>query len=89
MRLGSLSLPWSCRALFRSSTRRREFAATNRAIPIIFIAWHGDMPMGAQAMKMGAIEFLTKPFHEMNKQIRPNSMSELNAVPAVTNGVMA
>jgi FixJ family two-component response regulator len=31
-------------------------------LPIIFITGHGDIPMTVQAMKAGAIEFLTKPF---------------------------
>ncbi len=30
--------------------------------PIIFITGHGDVPMTVQAMKAGAVEFLTKPF---------------------------
>jgi FixJ family two-component response regulator len=34
------------------------------AIPIIFITGHGDIPMSVQAMKSGAIEFLTKPFRD-------------------------
>ena len=34
------------------------------AIPIIFITGHGDIPMSVQAMKGGAIEFLTKPFRD-------------------------
>jgi FixJ family two-component response regulator len=33
-------------------------------MPIIFITGHGDIPMTVQAMKAGAIEFLTKPFGE-------------------------
>src|SRR6516164_5127186 len=33
-------------------------------IPIIFITGHGDIPMTVQAMKAGAVEFLTKPFRE-------------------------
>ena len=32
------------------------------ALPIIFITGHGDIPMTVQAMKAGAVEFLTKPF---------------------------
>ena len=31
-------------------------------IPVIFITSHGDIPMTVQAMKSGALEFLTKPF---------------------------
>jgi FixJ family two-component response regulator len=33
-----------------------------RALPIIFITGRGDIPMSVQAMKAGAVEFLTKPF---------------------------
>jgi FixJ family two-component response regulator len=43
---------------------QRELAMTNRKIPTIFITGHGDIPMSVQAMKGGAIEFLTKPFRD-------------------------
>ena len=33
-------------------------------LPIIFITGHGDVPMTVQAMKAGAVEFLTKPFDD-------------------------
>ena len=33
-------------------------------MPIIFITGHGDIPMSVQAMKAGAVEFLTKPFKD-------------------------
>ena len=33
-------------------------------MPIVFITGHGDVPMSVQAMKAGAVEFLTKPFEE-------------------------
>src|SRR5712672_2321029 len=45
---------------------QRELAAANRQLPIIFITGHGDIPMSVQAMKGGAIEFLTKPFREQD-----------------------
>ncbi len=35
-----------------------------RDMPIIFITGHGDIPMSVQAMKAGAVEFLTKPFSD-------------------------
>ena len=39
--------------------------ATDRIdMPIIFITGHGDVPMSVQAMKGGAVEFLTKPFSD-------------------------
>jgi FixJ family two-component response regulator len=43
---------------------QRELAASNIHIPIIFITGYGDIPMSVQAMKGGAIEFLTKPFRD-------------------------
>jgi FixJ family two-component response regulator len=43
---------------------QRELAAADRQIPIIFITAHADVPMTVQAMKGGAIEFLTKPFRD-------------------------
>src|SRR3954465_6214574 len=43
---------------------QRELTAANREVPIIFITGHGDIPMSVQAMKGGAIEFLTKPFRD-------------------------
>jgi len=45
---------------------QREFACANRGLPIIFITGHGDIPMSVQAMKGGAIEFLTKPFRDQD-----------------------
>jgi len=41
-----------------------DLAAAGIEIPIIFITGHGDIPMSVQAMKRGAIEFLTKPFRD-------------------------
>jgi FixJ family two-component response regulator len=43
---------------------QRVLAAANFSIPIIFITGHGDIPMSVQAMKAGAVEFLTKPFRD-------------------------
>ena len=43
---------------------QRDLAASNRQVPIIFITAHADIPMTVQAMKGGAIEFLTKPFRD-------------------------
>jgi Response regulator len=45
---------------------QRELAAANRELPIIFITGHGDIPMSVQAMKGGAIGFLTKPFRDQD-----------------------
>ena len=43
---------------------QRELMRAGAPIPIIFITGHGDVPMSVQAMKAGAVEFLTKPFRE-------------------------
>jgi FixJ family two-component response regulator len=45
---------------------QRELASAHREIPIIFVTGHGDIPMSVQAMKRGAIEFLTKPFRDQD-----------------------
>jgi len=45
---------------------QRELAEANRDFPIIFITAHGDIPMTVQAMKRGAVEFLTKPFRDQD-----------------------
>src|ERR1700752_254608 len=43
----------------------QKLIATDRIdMPIIFITGHGDVPMTVQAMKAGAVEFLTKPFDD-------------------------
>jgi FixJ family two-component response regulator len=41
-----------------------ELARADIRIPIIFMTGHGDIPMTVQAMKAGAVDFLTKPFRQ-------------------------
>ena len=43
---------------------QKLIASERRDMPIIFITGHGDVPMSVQAMKGGAVEFLTKPFDD-------------------------
>jgi FixJ family two-component response regulator len=43
---------------------QRELAAAGRELPIIFITGHADIQMSVQAMKGGAVEFLTKPIRD-------------------------
>ena len=43
-----------------------ELGAAGVRIPVIFVTGHGDVPMCAQAMKRGAIEFLIKPFRDQD-----------------------
>jgi FixJ family two-component response regulator len=45
---------------------QRELAEAEIHLPIIFITGHGDIPMTVQAMKAGAVEFLTKPFRDQD-----------------------
>jgi FixJ family two-component response regulator len=41
---------------------QQRIAGERADMPIVFITGHGDIPMSVQAMKAGAVEFLTKPF---------------------------
>jgi FixJ family two-component response regulator len=45
---------------------QRELSSAGIQIPIIFITGHADVPMSVQAMKGGAIEFMTKPFRDQD-----------------------
>jgi len=47
-----------------SGLELQEQLAERTDMPIIFITGHGDVPMTVQAMKAGAVEFLTKPFKD-------------------------
>src|SRR4029077_19447141 len=43
---------------------QKELTRLGVDLPVIFITGHGDIPMSVRAMKAGAVEFLTKPFHD-------------------------
>jgi len=45
---------------------QRDLASGTVRFPIVFMTGHGDIPMTVQAMKEGAIEFLTKPFRDQD-----------------------
>lgn len=45
---------------------QKHLSRTGAEVPIIFITGKGDIPMSVQAMKGGAVEFLTKPFREQD-----------------------
>ena len=43
---------------------QQQLAAAGICLPVIFLTGHADIEMSVRAMKAGAVEFLTKPFHE-------------------------
>src|SRR6202049_353578 len=47
-------------------TFQKELSKEGLALRVVFITGHGDIPMSVRAMKAGAVEFLTKPFHDQD-----------------------
>jgi FixJ family two-component response regulator len=47
-------------------TFQKELAHAGPNLPVIFVTGHGDISMSVRAMKAGAVEFLTKPFHDQD-----------------------
>jgi FixJ family two-component response regulator len=47
-------------------TFQKKLPKEGLALPVVFITGHGDIPMSVRAMKAGAVEFLTKPFHDQD-----------------------
>ena len=45
---------------------QQHLAASGNAKPIVFLTGHGDIPMSVQAMKAGAVDFLTKPVRDQS-----------------------
>jgi len=43
---------------------QHHLAISGNSKPIVFLTGHGDIPMSVQAMKAGAVDFLTKPFRD-------------------------
>src|SRR5262249_16380287 len=60
--------PSECRggAGVRGLDFQAELAKANIHTPVIFMTGHGDIPMSVQAMKAGAVDFLTKPFRDQD-----------------------
>ncbi len=64
---------------------QKRVAAERADMPIIFITGHGDIPMTVEAMKAGAVEFLTKPFRDdtLLQAIRSALVKSQQAVHAI------
>ena len=43
-----------------------KLVSMGNRMPIVFMTGHGDIPMSVQAMKAGALDFLTKPFRDQD-----------------------
>lgn len=70
---------------------QQELKGAGIEVPIIFLTGHGDIPMTVRAMKLGAVEFLTKPFkrdvllraieqgldHDRAKRLQRNEIADL------------
>ena len=67
-----------------------ELAKAGTDLPIIFMTGHGDIPMTVQAMKAGAVEFLTKPCRDQ-ELLDAVRLSQSNAIEqgAKTKSIIA
>jgi len=45
---------------------QEQLIARQSPMPIVFITGHGDVPMAVSTMKKGAVDFLEKPFNEID-----------------------
>jgi two-component system, LuxR family, response regulator FixJ len=60
-------------------TLQRELAARGSRLPVIILSGHGDIPMAVQALRAGAIDFLTKPFDSKVLLARVHEAIEIDA----------
>lgn len=65
---------------------QKQLRDAGHCIPIIFITGHGDIPMSVKAMKLGAVEFLTKPYFD---DILLDSVQQALACDTVSRGERA
>lgn len=57
---------------------QQKLAARGNELPVIFLTGHGDIPMSVQAMKQGAVDFLTKPVHDQDLIVAIHAAIEKN-----------
>jgi two-component system response regulator FixJ len=57
---------------------QRKLKQLSCLIPIIFITGHGDIPMAVEAMRLGAIDFIRKPFKEQDLIDRINEALKID-----------
>ena len=58
---------------------QKELKVLGSTLPIIFITGHGDIPMAAEAMRQGALDFIRKPFREQDLLDRINQALSIDA----------
>jgi FixJ family two-component response regulator len=58
---------------------QRELASRGSRLPVIILSGHGDIPMAVQALRAGAIDFLTKPFDSKVLLARVHEAIEIDA----------
>ena len=57
---------------------QRKLIDMESDLPIIFITGHGDIPMAVEAMRLGAVDFIRKPFREYDLLDRINEALNLD-----------
>ena len=60
----------------------RKLVAQRCALPVIFVTGHGDIGMAVEAMKMGAVDFVQKPYREEELLAKINSALQIDAEQA-------
>lgn len=59
---------------------QKELNNQNSILPIIFVTGHGDVPMAVEAMQLGAIDFIQKPYREQELLEKIKAALELDSV---------
>jgi FixJ family two-component response regulator len=65
---------------------QQALATKGDAVPIIFLTGQGDIPTSVQAMKGGALDFLTKPVNEIQQRLATLTPREREVLTHVVSG---